>query len=90
MATTNQTTQATFPRITRVPGVVGGEPVIQGTRISVSTIAAYHRDGYDIQALYEAFPHLSPGTVEEALAYYEVNREEIDRYAAENEQVYDD
>jgi uncharacterized protein (DUF433 family) len=35
----------------------------------------------------KAFPHASPADVEEALAYYEANREEIDRDIAENEAI---
>jgi uncharacterized protein (DUF433 family) len=29
------------PHIVRVPGVIGGEPVIAGTRISVASVARY-------------------------------------------------
>lgn len=82
MATTRS---ATFPRIVRVPGVVGGEPVIKGTRVSVAAIVQYYRMYHDIERIREAIPHLSTAAIEEALAFYQVHREEIDRYIALDE-----
>ncbi len=76
---------AVFPDIVRVPGVVGGEPVIKGTRVSVAAIVQYYRMYHDVERIREALPHLSTMAVEQALAYYEAHREEIDRYIALDE-----
>jgi uncharacterized protein (DUF433 family) len=74
-----------FPHIVRVPGVIGGEPTIQGTRISVACIVQYMRVYPSIEEILRALPHINRAQVEEALAFYEVNREEIDGYIAEEE-----
>jgi uncharacterized protein (DUF433 family) len=76
---------ATFPRIVRVPGVVGGEPVIKGTRVSVAAIVQYYRMYHDVGRVREAMPHLSTVAIKEALAFYEAHREEIDRFIALDE-----
>lgn len=75
-----------FTRIVRIPGVVGGEPVVAGTRISVRVIVQYDRIyHHDFEKIVGAFPHITYADIEEALAFYEANRGEIDRYIAENE-----
>jgi uncharacterized protein (DUF433 family) len=81
----------TFTRISRTPGVVGGEPVIAGTRTPVRTIVQYARIYQDNPAMLETvYPHLTRADIDEALAYYEAHRAEIDRYIAKNEDDEDD
>ena len=75
----------TFPHIVRVPGVVGGEPVIGGTRVSVAAIVQYYRMYQDIDRILEAIPHLNRTAIEEALAFYEAHRGEINRAIALDE-----
>lgn len=75
----------TFPHIVRVPGVVGGEPVIAGTRVSVRILVQFHRMYGNFDELDAAYPRVSLAAAEEALAYYATHQEEIDRYIAENE-----
>ena len=75
----------TFPRIVRVPGVVGGEPVIKGTRVSVAAIVQYYRIYQDVARIRQAIPHLSTTAIEEALAFYGAHPEEIDRLIALDE-----
>lgn len=74
-----------FPGITRVPGVVGGEPTIKGTRVSVAAIVQYHRLHGSVERIQEAIPHLSTAAVEEALAFYEAHRAEVDHLIALDE-----
>jgi uncharacterized protein (DUF433 family) len=78
---------ATFPHSVRDPTIVGGEPVIDGTRVPVRSIVIVYQLYGDKARVLKAFPHASPADVEEALAYYEANREEIDRDIAENEAI---
>jgi uncharacterized protein (DUF433 family) len=78
---------ATFPRSVRDPAIVGGEPVIEGTRVPVRSLVIIYRLYGDEARVLKAFPHVSRAAVEEALAYYEANREEIDRDIAENEAI---
>lgn len=77
----------TFPHIVRNPVIVGGEPVIDGTRVPVRSIVIIYRLYRDMARVLKAFPHVSGAAAEEALAYYEAHREEIDRDIAENEAI---
>jgi uncharacterized protein (DUF433 family) len=74
-----------FPHIVRVPGVVGGEPVIRGTRISVRSIVMYLRIYGDVNRIHQALPHVSVSLIREALEFYDANRAEIDHYIALDE-----
>lgn len=57
-----------------------------GTRIPVRTIVQYAQFyNYDLNEMAEVYPSVASADIEEALAYYEANREEIDRHIAENE-----
>ncbi len=68
------------PRIDCDPQVLGGEPKIRGTRLSVRTIVVAHRGWGDIDRILDAYPELTRRDVEEALAYYEAHRSEVDAY----------
>ncbi len=68
--------------ITRTPGVVGGRPRLAGTRMPVSAIAALQVQGNTAEEIHDQFPHLEMGLIYAALAYFEVNREEIEAYWA--------
>lgn len=74
-----------FPRIARNGRILDGEPAIDGTRIPVRSIVIMYHLYRDIDRIIAAFPHVDRSAVEEALAFYEMHREEIDRYIAENE-----
>jgi len=75
----------TFPRIVRRPEVLGGEPVVAGTRVSVRTVVLMYRLYKDIAGVERALPHLSHADIEEALRYYQSNRVEINGYIARND-----
>jgi len=56
-------------QITRDPGILGGKPVIAGTRISVQLILEKLRDGWTIEDLLDDYPHLTRDQIGAALAY---------------------
>ena len=72
-----------FARIGRYPGTLGGEPVIVGTRLPVRAIVLTTRYAPDSEYIYGAYPFVSREDIDEALAYYETHRSEIERYIAE-------
>lgn len=75
-----------FPHIVRRPGVVGGEPTVIGTRLAVRHIVQAVQFAESVeQIVTEWYPSLTPELVEEALAFYEAHRTEIDRDIAEND-----
>jgi uncharacterized protein (DUF433 family) len=55
--------------ITSDPEILGGKPVIAGTRISVQLILEKLRDGWSIQDLLDDYPHLTPEQIIAAIAY---------------------
>jgi len=78
---------AEFPLIVRVPGVMGGEPVIKGTRVAVWVLAAQAQSGTFIEELCEGYPHVSEEAIREALQYYDSHRDKVDRVIQLNEDV---
>ena len=79
------TRRTSYKHIERIPGVVGGDPKIKGTRVPVWIIVNYRRMNGTLAGITDAYPQVSDEAAEEALAYYEANREEIDRMSGENE-----
>lgn len=71
------------PHIVRVLGVLGGEPVIAGTRIGVAFIARLVQAGEEASEIVAAYPHLPPAAVYDAVSYYLDHRDEIDPLIAE-------
>jgi uncharacterized protein (DUF433 family) len=79
--------ETSYKHIERVPGVVGGDPVIKGTRVPVWSIVIHQQLYGTIADIERAYPRVSRAAAEEALAYYEAHREEIDAIIAENEAI---
>jgi len=70
------------PYITQKSGVQGGRPIITGTRIPVSTIIIYYKQGKDVDEILELYPHLTPAQIHAALSYYYDYQEEIEKEVA--------
>jgi uncharacterized protein (DUF433 family) len=56
-------------RIVRIPGLVGGKPVIKGTRIPVDMILERLAFDLDLNTLSEDYPDLSEEDVKACIAY---------------------
>jgi uncharacterized protein (DUF433 family) len=50
-------------------GVLGGKPVIKGTRISVELILEFYADGGTMEDVLDAYPHITEEQVRAALAF---------------------
>ena len=72
-------------RIVRDQKIMGGEPVLEGTRVPVSAIVFTYRLEPRFERLGDAYPMLDRASLEGALAFYRANWPEIDRYIAEYE-----
>jgi uncharacterized protein (DUF433 family) len=69
--------------IVRSPGLRGGNPVVEGTRIGVHDVVGLLQSGETIDTLTaKCFPQLRRAQVYECLAYYEDHRGEIDLLVA--------
>jgi uncharacterized protein (DUF433 family) len=64
--------------IIRTPGICGGRPRIEGSRITVENIVIDFRAGKTAEEILQHKPYLSLAKIYTALAYYYANQEEID------------
>jgi len=64
--------------IDRDPKIRGGRPKIAGTGLTVSRIARWYKMGMTPEEIALEYAHLSLAQVHAALAYYRVNRDEIE------------
>jgi uncharacterized protein (DUF433 family) len=55
--------------VERVPGKVGGRPVVKGTRIPADTILTDQELGATVEETHESFPSLSVETIRSLRAY---------------------
>jgi uncharacterized protein (DUF433 family) len=56
-------------RIVSDPKILGGKPVIRGTRISVELILSLLASGMDETAILREYPHMKRADVRAAIAY---------------------
>ena len=51
------------------PAIMGGKPVVRGTRITVELILEYFEDGASFADVREAFDHLTEADIRAAIAF---------------------
>jgi len=73
-----------YPGIIRRPDISDGEPILQGSRISVRHIVERFQAAQTVEEILAALPHLQPAQVYAALAYYYDHQEEIDPFIEES------
>ena len=76
------------PHIVLREGVCGGEPVIDGLRVTVRHVATLHGRGETIPEIAEVLG-LTEAQVFHGLSYYFDHRDEIDALIAREEQAHD-
>ena len=74
-----------YKYIVRDAEILGGEPVIQGTRTSVRAIVENWRLGLSPEEIVIHMPHLTLARVFEALSYYSDHQEEINECVEKNQ-----
>jgi uncharacterized protein (DUF433 family) len=73
----------TYRYIVRLPGVRGGNAIVEGTRIGVHDVVGLLQNGETVDTLTaNCLPQLTRSQVYECLAYYEDHRGEIDLLVA--------
>lgn len=77
------------PHIVQVEGVCGGEPIIDGLRVTVRQVATLHLQGESITEIAEALG-LTDAQIFHALSYYFDHRDEILAAIAQEEQAHDE
>jgi uncharacterized protein (DUF433 family) len=64
--------------------ILGGEPIIVGTRTPVRAIVEIYRQGIAAEEIPSHLPHLTQAQVFDALSYYLDHQEEINRSIERN------
>jgi len=83
-ATELETKHTEHPYIVRVPGIASGEPIIKGTRVPVRAIVLHYKASETLEDILEAYPHVPPAAVFDAISYYLDHQEEIEALIEEN------
>ena len=76
------------PYVIQNPGICGGEPIINGTRISVRLIVELDGMGKSVDEIVAMYPHLTHSHIYDALSYYYDHKDEIERYIRENSEEF--
>lgn len=71
--------------IARNPEILGGEPIIEGTRTSVRAIVCTWRLVTQPEEIITHLPHLTLAQVFDALSFYLDNQPEINQYIERND-----
>ncbi len=71
-------------RISKTPGVCGGDACIRGTRLAVWGLEEWRRAGWTDAKFFVAYPGLTRKDLLAAWAYVEANRDEIEAAIREN------
>ena len=88
-AETRKIQRTAYPHIVKIEGVCGGDAIIEGTRIAVwHMVECYYKLGMSVEDILHDWDYLTPAQIFSALAYYDDNREEIDRARWENSYEY--
>lgn len=77
-------TLTTHCYIVRNEAILGGEPIVKGTRTPVRAIVEFWRLGLAPEEVVVRLPHLNLAQVFDALSYYSDHQEEIHAYIERN------
>ena len=64
-------------------GIRSGHAIVEGTRIGVHDVVAYHLMGVPVDQIEGCFPDLTRAQIFECLAYYEDHKDEVTPLALE-------
>ena len=77
-------TAAKYRYISKDKKILGGEPVIKGTRTPVRAVVENWRLGMSPEEIVIHIPHITLAQVFESLSYYSDNQKEINEYIEKN------
>lgn len=83
----SETLKTEHPHIVRLEGVCGGEPIIDGLRVTVRHVVTLHQQGEAIIDIAETL-NVSEAQVFHALSYFFDHRDEILTLIAQEEQAH--
>ncbi len=65
-------------------GVLRGQPIIDGHRISVAAIARFLNAGTSVDEIIGTYPHLGAAAIYDAISYYLDHKDEMDQLIADS------
>jgi uncharacterized protein (DUF433 family) len=71
--------------VDRDPNIRGGRPKIAGTGLTISRIVSWYKLGMTPEEISHEYAHLTLAQVHAALAYYHLNRDDIETDIAQEE-----
>lgn len=74
-------------RITRNPAILGGQPIVRGTRVPVYLIVDWVNSGHTPEEIVADYPDLTVEDLEAALAYAAAERERTDGHSGKGAPV---
>lgn len=72
------------PYVVQNDEILGGEPIIKGTRTPVRAVVEWWKFGATPEETMENLPHLKLAEIFDALSYYADHQEETEGYILEN------
>jgi uncharacterized protein (DUF433 family) len=72
----------TYRYITKTPGLRGGHPRIENSRVGVHDVIGLLQNGETVETVPQCLPGITRAQAYECLAYYEDHRAEIDHLIA--------
>lgn len=72
------------PYVTEAKDILGGEPILRGTRTPVRAVVELWKFGLVPEEIHSRLPHLNLAQVFDALSYYQDHRTEIEGSIAAN------
>lgn len=63
--------------ISSKPDIVGGAPVIAGTRMLISRVLFLLKEGYPLEEIHKMYPHVSVETLDRAINEYIEHMDEL-------------
>ena len=69
--------------------ICGGDPVIVGTRIPVRLVYQRPQAGDTVETILQAYPHLTPAQIHDALSYAYDHLSEIEQEIRREDQAYE-
>ena len=76
---------STHAYVTTSESILGGEPIIRGTRTPVRAIVELYRLGISPEEVPTHLPHLNLAQVFDALSYFSDHADEINSYILRNQ-----
>jgi uncharacterized protein (DUF433 family) len=77
------------PHVRVDPSVLAGSPHVNGSRVPVRRLWAWHRGGASVETLVKRYPNLGPARILDALAFAYDNQDLIDADLEREQQLFE-